>query len=85
MPAKRPIRKEAPKLPTISDAEWVVMAEFWRLREATAREVVTALEGRQQWKNAVAVYEKMARVPGPHVAQARQRIKTLQLSRYLWD
>jgi BlaI family penicillinase repressor len=50
MPAKRPIRKEAPKLPTISDAEWVVMAEFWRLGEATAREVVSALEGRQQWK-----------------------------------
>ena len=50
MPAKRPIRKEAAPLPSISDAEWVVMAEFWRMREATAREVVSALEGRQQWK-----------------------------------
>jgi outer membrane protein assembly factor BamD (BamD/ComL family) len=42
------------------------------------------LEGRQQWKNAVGIYEKMALVPGPHVAQARQRIKTLTLERYLW-
>ena len=50
MTAKHPTRKEAPKLPSISDAEWVVMAEFWRMGEATAREVVSALEGRQQWK-----------------------------------
>jgi BlaI family penicillinase repressor len=50
MTAKRPASKETPKLPSISDAEWVVMAEFWRLGEATAREIVSALEGRQQWK-----------------------------------
>jgi BlaI family transcriptional regulator, penicillinase repressor len=50
MPTKRSHRKDLESLPAISDAEWVVMAEFWRLREATAREVVTALEGRQQWK-----------------------------------
>lgn len=50
MTTKRPARKETPKLPSISDAEWVVMAEFWRAGEATAREVVTALEGRQHWK-----------------------------------
>lgn len=50
MASARTTRKEAPKLPSISDAEWVVMAEFWRSGEATAREVVAALEGRQQWK-----------------------------------
>jgi BlaI family penicillinase repressor len=51
MTAKRATSKEeTPKLPSISDAEWVVMAEFWRLGQATAREVVAALEGRQQWK-----------------------------------
>ena len=50
MPAKHSHRKDVESLPAISDAEWVVMAEFWRLGEATAREVVTALEGRQQWK-----------------------------------
>jgi outer membrane protein assembly factor BamD (BamD/ComL family) len=63
---------------TIGDREtfWFAKAGF---------DAAGLLEGRQQWKNAVAVYEKMARVPGPHVAQARQRIKTLQLSRYLWN
>jgi BlaI family penicillinase repressor len=50
MPAKRPASDADSKLPSISDAEWVVMAEFWRLGQATAREVVSALEGRQQWK-----------------------------------
>jgi len=37
-------------LPTISDAEWVVMREFWRLRNATTAEVVAGLEGRMHWK-----------------------------------
>lgn len=36
--------------PSISDAEWVVMTEFWRLGEATAKRVVGELEGRQSWK-----------------------------------
>jgi hypothetical protein len=63
---------------TVGDREtfWFAKAGF---------DAAGLLEGRQQWKNAVAVYEKMARVPGPHVTQARQRIKTLQLSRYLWN
>ncbi len=37
-------------MPTISDAEWVVMTELWRMGEGTAKQVVSALEGRQQWK-----------------------------------
>ena len=37
-------------IPSISDAEWVVMSEFWRLGEATAKDVVGALEGKQRWK-----------------------------------
>lgn len=36
--------------PSISDAEWVVMAEFWKLGEATAKQVIGELEGRQRWK-----------------------------------
>lgn len=39
-----------PPVPSISDAEWVVMTEMWRLGEATAKDVVQALEGRQAWK-----------------------------------
>lgn len=50
MSTKRTVRNEVESIPSISDAEWVVMAEFWRLGKATAREVVTALEGKQEWK-----------------------------------
>lgn len=37
-------------MPPISDAEWVVMTEFWRVGEATAKEIVGALDGQQHWK-----------------------------------
>jgi BlaI family penicillinase repressor len=50
MSTKRATRPKTEPIPSISDAEWVVMAEFWRLGKATAREIVTALEGRQEWK-----------------------------------
>ncbi len=38
------------EVPSISDAEWVVMTELWRMGEGTAKQVVSALEGRQHWK-----------------------------------
>jgi BlaI family penicillinase repressor len=37
-------------LPAISDAEWVVMREFWQRGDSTAADIVIALEGRMQWK-----------------------------------
>lgn len=43
------------------------------------------LEARKQWRNVVGVYEKMAKVPGPHAAKARERVKTLRLEHFLWD
>lgn len=43
------------------------------------------LEARQQWKNAIGVYEKMSKLPGPHTEQTRQRVKTLRLEHFLWD
>ncbi len=43
------------------------------------------LEARQQWRSAVGVYEKMSKLPGPHIEQARQRVKTLRLEHFLWD
>ncbi len=43
------------------------------------------LEARQQWKNAIGVYEKMTKLPGPHTEQAKQRVKTLRLEHFLWD
>lgn len=42
-------------------------------------------ETRRQWKSAVAIYDKMAAIPGPHTEQARQRAKTLRLEHFLWD
>lgn len=55
IPARRmssptPSRKAAAPLPSISDAEWVVMREFWRRDEATAKDIVAALAGAQRWK-----------------------------------
>ena len=43
------------------------------------------LEAKQDWKGAVSLYEKMTLVPGSHVAQAKQRVKTLRLEHFLWD
>lgn len=43
------------------------------------------LESRQQWKNAIGIYEKMAKLPGPHTEQAMQRVKTLRLEHFLWE
>ena len=44
------MRKKKLGLPRISDAEWRVMEVLWRSGEATANEVVAALEGESDWK-----------------------------------
>lgn len=56
---------------------------FWYAKAGF--DAAALLEAKQNWKNAVAVYEKMAQIPGQHVAQARQRVKTLRLEHRLWD
>ena len=38
------------KLPAISDSEWLIMSEFWRLGEATAKGIMTAMEDHQSWQ-----------------------------------
>ena len=38
------------KLPAISDSEWLIMSEFWRLGEATVKDIMVELEERQAWK-----------------------------------
>jgi BlaI family penicillinase repressor len=37
-------------LPTISDAEWIVMREFWQRGEGTVADIVKTLDGRMEWK-----------------------------------
>src|SRR5450432_962769 len=38
-----------PKLPRISDAEWIVMEVVWSAAPVTASEIVDALAGRSGW------------------------------------
>lgn len=49
--ASRPSHKtRSPAPPSISDAEWLVMREFWLRSEATSAEVIAALCKTQKWK-----------------------------------
>jgi BlaI family penicillinase repressor len=41
---------QAKSLPAISDAEWVVMREFWQRGDSTVADIVQALAGRMHWK-----------------------------------
>lgn len=52
MPPRKVTPKSRPEksLPAISDAEWVVMREFWRLGRGTVADIVQALDGRMHWK-----------------------------------
>lgn len=47
-----PTRPAPRDLPAISEAEWVVMQEFWRRGRATVAELVEALAAPQDWKPA---------------------------------
>ena len=44
------MRKNNREIPSISDAEWVVMRVIWDRGRVTANEMVEALEGQQDWK-----------------------------------
>ncbi len=41
---------DEPSIPQISDAEWLVMREFWRLGKATSAQVIERLEPQTDWK-----------------------------------
>ncbi len=40
----------SPEVPAITDSEWAIMAEFWRIGEGTVKEIMPALEDSQGWK-----------------------------------
>lgn len=42
-------------------------------------------EARQDWKSAIGVYEKMAAVEGPRLAEVKTRARDLRLSHFLWE
>jgi BlaI family penicillinase repressor len=49
-PMKPAVRKSKVPTAAISDAEWVVMQEFWSRGEATSAEIIAAVTERQSWK-----------------------------------
>ncbi len=42
-------------------------------------------EQQAQWKSAIGIYEKMAKVDGPRSAEAAARVKQLRLEKFIWE
>jgi outer membrane protein assembly factor BamD (BamD/ComL family) len=42
-------------------------------------------EQQGQWKSAIGIYEKMAKVDGPRSAEAGARVKQLRLEKFIWE
>ena len=42
-------------------------------------------ESRQQWKSAIAIYQKMAAMDGPRAGEAKARMAQLRLEHFIWD
>ncbi len=42
-------------------------------------------EGQEQWKSAIGIYAKMAKLDGPRAAEARERMKQLRLEHFIWE
>ncbi|MHA3770352.1 tetratricopeptide repeat protein [Verrucomicrobiota bacterium sgz303538] len=43
------------------------------------------LEQQEQWKSAIGVYEKLAKLEGPRAAEARDRVRQLRLEHFVWE
>ncbi len=43
------------------------------------------LESQKLWKEAIAVYEKIAALEGPRAEEARNRVNKLRLENFLWE
>lgn len=42
-------------------------------------------ESREQWKSAIAIYQKMASIEGPRAEQAKARMDQLRLEHFIWE
>ncbi|MCX6967030.1 MAG: tetratricopeptide repeat protein [Verrucomicrobia bacterium] len=42
-------------------------------------------ESRQQWKSAIAIYQKMAALEGPRAEEAKARMTQLRLEHFIWE
>jgi len=56
---------------------------FWFYK--AGYEAAHILEQQQQWLEAIAIYEKMGRVEGPHAADVRRTARELRVTHFIWD
>ena len=42
-------------------------------------------EQQENWKSAIGIYQKMAKLDGPRAAEARARLSQLRLEKFIWD
>jgi outer membrane protein assembly factor BamD (BamD/ComL family) len=42
-------------------------------------------EKQEDWKSAIGIYQKMAKLDGPRAAEAKARLSQLRLERFIWD
>ena len=48
-------------------------------------EAAHILEAQEQWKPAIAIYQKMAALEGPRSDEAKNRITDLRLKHFIWE
>ncbi len=56
---------------------------FWYYKAGFA--AAQMLEAQRRWKEAAAIYEKMAAAPGPRAAEFQERVKRLRLEKFIWE
>lgn len=56
---------------------------FWYYKAGFA--AAQMLEAQQRWKEAAAIYEKMAAAPGPRANEFKERVKRLRLEKFIWE
>ncbi len=56
---------------------------FWYYKAGF--DLAAAFEQQSNWKSAIGIYEKMARLDGPRAADATARAKDLRLKHFIWE
>ena len=56
---------------------------FWLYKAGF--EAAGILEGFGSWRDALATYEKLGKIPGPRAAEARAKVKEIRLKKFIWN
>lgn len=56
---------------------------FWYYKAGF--DAARVFQDKEDWKEAIAIYDKMARVDGPRAAEAKARARELRLKHFIWD